>query len=346
MIHLKQENATGSVYRVERLDVRQVRHVIECLRLKSLDGESPFALITIDCNPTSVRNVDKIVAEIDALDELLFADWAHEKQVGWLGQECLGIVLPNAGPVDASSYQNQIRQFCEIPDSAIDVYCHHRTVLSNESPAVHIESIEDYFVKPLPLWKRLMDISGSLFGLTVSFPFLAICEILIKLTSRGPVMFRQDRVGLGGRPFQILKLRTMFDGADEQKSNLLDQNQSDGLGFKIAEDPRVTPIGKFLRKTSLDELPQLINVLFGQMSLVGPRPLPCSDWQPTELWMNSRHDVTPGITCTWQVHGRSRVSFDEWMAMDIQYVNSRSIGLDAKLLAETLPAVASRRGAW
>ena len=197
------------------------------------------------------------------------------------------------------------------------VYCHQRTLLSSESPAIEIDPIEDLFLKPMPAWKRLIDILGSLFGLTVSLPFLIICAILIKLTSRGPVMFRQKRVGLGGRAFEILKLRTMVDGADEQKSNLVDQNQSDGLGFKIADDPRITPIGKFLRKTSLDELPQLFNVLRGQMSLVGPRPLPCSDWEPSELWMNERHDVTPGITCIWQVHGRSRVSFDEWMQMDI-----------------------------
>ncbi|MEM7312394.1 MAG: sugar transferase, partial [Planctomycetota bacterium] len=249
-------------------------------------------------------------------------------------------------PLDAWSYRSQIQTHCQFPESAVRVYCHQRTLLTNVSPTVELESVGDVFMRPMPIWKRMIDIMGSLFGLTVSFPFLLICAILIKLTSRGPVLFRQKRVGLGGRPFDIFKLRTMVDGADEQKSNLVDQNQSDGLGFKIANDPRVTPIGKFLRKTSLDELPQLYNVLIGKMSLVGPRPLPCSDWKPSELWMNQRHDVTPGITCIWQVHGRSRVSFDEWMQMDISYVDSRSFWLDAKLLAETLPAVASRRGAW
>ena len=139
----------------------------------------------------------------------------------------------------------------------------------------------------------------------------------------------------------------MVDGAESVRSDLAEQNESDGCAFKITKDPRVTFVGNLLRKTSLDELPQLINVLRGEMSLVGPRPLPRNDWQPAELWYQGRHDVTPGMTCTWQVVGRgnTNISFEEWVLMDLEYVETVGFWTDLKLLFRTIPAVLTQRGA-
>jgi lipopolysaccharide/colanic/teichoic acid biosynthesis glycosyltransferase len=174
---------------------------------------------------------------------------------------------------------------------------------------------------------------------------MAICAALIKLTSTGPVIFAQPRAGLGGKPFMIYKFRTMCVGAEAQQAMLRAKNEQDGPAFKIKDDPRVTTIGKFLRKTSIDELPQLWNVLLGDMTLVGPRPLPVKESDACEGWQRRRLDVTPGLTCIWQVKGRSRVSFAEWVRMDVAYIRRRTFWHDLVILAQTVPAVLLRRGA-
>jgi lipopolysaccharide/colanic/teichoic acid biosynthesis glycosyltransferase len=150
---------------------------------------------------------------------------------------------------------------------------------------------------------------------------------------------------LGGRSFTIYKIRTMVPDAEAQKLKLRGHNEQDGPAFKIKDDPRVTRIGKFLRKTSIDELPQLWNVLRGDMTLVGPRPLPVTESNACEGWQRRRLDVTPGLTCIWQVKGRSRVSFAEWVRMDVAYIRRRTIWHDVSILAQTVPAVLLRRGA-
>ncbi len=152
----------------------------------------------------------------------------------------------------------------------------------------------------------------------------------IKFTSPGPVFFRQSRSGRGGRPFFMYKFRSMVVDAEESKSELLTLNEQDGPAFKLTSDPRVTRLGQFLRDTSLDELPQLINVFKGDMSLVGPRPLPCEETAGCLDWQRRRLDVTPGLTCIWQVRGRSRVTFNEWVRMDLQYVRRQSCGKTSK----------------
>ncbi|HWB14661.1 MAG TPA: sugar transferase [Pirellulales bacterium] len=204
--------------------------------------------------------------------------------------------------------------------------------------------LEDVFVQPLPFWKRLLDVLGASFGLVLCAPVMAVLAVLIKLESPGPVFFRQWRTGQGGRPFVMYKFRSMTADAEQRRAALATLNEQDGPAFKIRFDPRVTRLGRGLRSTSLDELPQLWNVLWGDMSLVGPRPLPCDESDACARWQRRRLDVRPGLTCIWQVRGRSRVSFDEWMRMDLQYVASHSIGQDLKLLAATAWAVLRRTG--
>jgi lipopolysaccharide/colanic/teichoic acid biosynthesis glycosyltransferase len=197
-----------------------------------------------------------------------------------------------------------------------------------------------------PAWpKRLLDFGVAALVLTLASPVLAIVALMIKYTSEGPVIFKQWRSGLGGRPFQIYKFRTMCANADALKATLRAQSEQDGPAFKMTHDPRVTSIGRFLRKTSLDELPQLFNVLKGDMSLVGPRPLPLDEQAQSDQWHKGRLEVMPGLTCIWQVHGRSRVTFEEWMRMDLGYIRRYQIWHDLKLMFETIPAVLLRRGA-
>jgi lipopolysaccharide/colanic/teichoic acid biosynthesis glycosyltransferase len=182
-------------------------------------------------------------------------------------------------------------------------------------------------------------------GLLVLSPVMILSALAIKGTSHGPVIFKQRRAGLGGRPFWIYKFRTMTIDAEAKKAALRSISEQDGPAFKLTNDPRITGIGKFLRETSLDELPQLWNVLKGDMSLVGPRPLPMDESAECEQWQRSRLDVTPGLTCIWQVKGRSRVTFDQWMRMDVNYIRSRNFFHDIKILTQTIPAVLLRKGA-
>ena len=193
--------------------------------------------------------------------------------------------------------------------------------------------------------RRSIDVVGASIGLILASPLLLAAAAAIKLTSRGPVLFVQQRAGLGGRPFPIYKLRTMCQGADAMKARLKGLSEQDGAAFKLTNDPRVTRVGAVLRKTSLDELPQLWNVLVGDMSLVGPRPLPVDEAEAVAGWQRRRLDVMPGLTCIWQVEGRSRVSFVEWMRMDMQYIRRPSLTADLKLMFATVPAVLARRGA-
>lgn len=206
-------------------------------------------------------------------------------------------------------------------------------------------SLARLFVKPLPWWKRMMDILCAGTGLLILSPLLGIIALLIKLTSRGPVIFRQSRAGLGGRPFMIFKFRTMVVDAEARKKSLRQFSEQDGPAFKLTNDPRITRIGRILRTTSLDELPQLWNVFVGDMSLVGPRPLPCDESDGCDIWQRRRLDVTPGLTCIWQVEGRSRVTFTEWMRMDIRYLMRRNLLHDLNLLLRTIPAILLRKGA-
>lgn len=200
-------------------------------------------------------------------------------------------------------------------------------------------------VSALPVWKRVMDIVGGTVALVVLSPIIFAVATAIRLTSRGPIIFRQQRAGLRGKPFTCYKFRSMVVDAETRKEHLLEYNERSSVAFKMTNDPRVTRLGRFLRKTSLDELPQLFNVLQGEMSLVGPRPLPIDEAQQLRAWHNMRQEVTPGITCLWQIYARQNRSFDLWAGLDIEYIRKRSLLLDLKLLLLTIPAVISMRGA-
>jgi exopolysaccharide biosynthesis polyprenyl glycosylphosphotransferase len=193
--------------------------------------------------------------------------------------------------------------------------------------------------------KQLVDLGCAMLGLLLLSPLLLAVAIAIRLVDGSPVLFVQHRIGLHGRRFAMLKFRTMVREADSLKQKLLAQNELDGPAFKLTHDPRVTRLGAFLRSTSLDELPQLFNVLDGSMSLVGPRPLPVDEQQRIRGTQRRRLSMKPGITGRWQVSGRSDVGFAGWMSMDLDYVDRWSLRLDLRILAATIPAVLRRRGA-
>lgn len=198
------------------------------------------------------------------------------------------------------------------------------------------------FLQPLPIWKRAIDVVASCLGLLTLAPLFTVVAAAIKLTSRGPILFRQLRTGQGGAPFVIYKFRTMCADAEARKSELLDRNEQDGPAFKVENDPRITTVGRYLRRTCLDELPQLWNVLRGDMTLVGPRPLPCDEARRCDVWQQRRLDVVPGLTCFWQVDG-SRDDFAEWMRLDIRYARRAWFWVDIKLLWRTLLKVVLHR---
>lgn len=194
--------------------------------------------------------------------------------------------------------------------------------------------------------KGTIDFAGGLALLITLLPLMAVIALLIKLTSRGPVLFVQDRVGLNKRRFKMFKFRTMVADAPARQHELEKLNEANGPVFKIKDDPRVTPLGRWLRKTSLDELPQLLNILLGDLSLVGPRPLPERDFKRFDkIWFNRRFSVKPGITCIWQISGRSETSFDKWILQDLEYIDKWSLTLDLKILFKTIPTVLRGTGA-
>ncbi len=197
-----------------------------------------------------------------------------------------------------------------------------------------------------PVIKRGFDIVASIVGLILLAPLFLVVAILIKREDGGPIFFVQERTGYNNKPFRMYKFRTMCENAAEMHKFLLEQNELDGPAFKMKEDPRITRIGKFLRHTSIDELPQLLNILKGEMSVVGPRPLPVYETDQMTAYQNTRHLVKPGLTCYWQVMGRTEVPFEEWMELDQKYLEKRSIATDIGLIVMTFRALTAGDGAY
>lgn len=232
-------------------------------------------------------------------------------------------------------------QYCEnLFETPRSVRCHREPF---DDRKVTLKMVPDDYRHRI---KRSIDVLGALIGLVVCAPLFLVVAVLIKLTSQGPVFFRQERYGLGRRTFRICKFRTMVENAEAAQAALEHMNENSGPVFKIFKDPRMTRVGAILRRTSIDELPQLVNVLKGEMSLVGPRPLNLRDvGRFSEAWLMRRFSVKPGLTCLWQISGRSNVSFDRWIELDLHYIDHWSLEMDLKILARTIPAVLKGTGA-
>jgi exopolysaccharide biosynthesis polyprenyl glycosylphosphotransferase len=194
--------------------------------------------------------------------------------------------------------------------------------------------------------KRTFDLVLSTVGLALISPILLVIAIAVKLSSPGPAIYRSVRPGIGGKPFDCFKFRTMREHGDQLQDDLESLNEKSGALFKIRDDPRLTRVGRFLRRFSLDELPQLVNVVRGEMSLVGPRPLPMRDYERLEEWHKKRYLVLPGVTGLWQVSGRAELDFDDLVRLDFYYLERWSVFLDLSILLKTIPAVLRGRGAF
>jgi len=338
------------------LPQNEFQHLLQYERIRADRSGQGFTLIAITpCSqaPTFSSVLTKVLSR--RLREL--------DSVGHLDDGRLGILLPQTSATGAKSLLRDLAtllpsdmtpiEFELIDYHESDVQQPRGGTPSTELPfpgspieqPTGINSMQRLVVRPMPWWKRSMDIFGALLGLLLFSPLFLAIAIAVKLMSKGPIVFRQDRMGRAGKPFKMLKFRTMVADAEEQKMALLSQNEVDGPAFKIENDPRLTRLGRWLRKASLDELPQLWNVLIGDMSLVGPRPLPCEEAAQCHGWRQTRFDVAPGMTCIWQVSGRIHVPFDEWMRMDLRYIRQQTFLGDCKLILLTLPAVLLGHGA-
>jgi exopolysaccharide biosynthesis polyprenyl glycosylphosphotransferase len=250
-------------------------------------------------------------------------------------------------------------------DAAVELVdrCHRHGVRVRVAPStmeILMERVEFVPGQALPLFelkppvfegldfaiKRTFDLIGAVLLVVVLAPVMVLGAAAIKLSSRGPVLYRSMRPGIGGRAFSCLKFRTMVHGAEYLQDHLENRNELGGAIFKIRNDPRITPVGRLMRRWSLDELPQLFNVLRGEMSLVGPRPLPQRDYDRLDDWHRKRYLVLPGMTGLWQVSGRSELDFDELVRLDFLYLERWSVFLDLTIILKTIPAVIRRRGAW
>jgi lipopolysaccharide/colanic/teichoic acid biosynthesis glycosyltransferase len=264
-------------------------------------------------------------------------------ELGWLDATRIALSLPLTGATAAAVTAARIA--AEGGPKSWSLYSQPAVRERQEQTDMHVRPIAELLRDPLPSWKRLIDIAGALVLLLLTLPLLLLSAVFVRLSSPGPVLFRQRRAGLYGQPFVLLKFRTMVDGAEAMKQSLLQCNELKGAIFKMKNDPRVTRIGRFLRVTSIDELPQLWNVLRGEMSLVGPRPPTLDEVSSYRAWHRRRLSVQPGITGLWQVSARENNDFDDRVRMDLRYIERRSLLGDLRLLSATVPTVLSRRGA-
>jgi exopolysaccharide biosynthesis polyprenyl glycosylphosphotransferase len=270
---------------------------------------------------------------------------------GWLLTQPVAEVYIAGDPAKHAQEMQEAIDDCELLGVPFALPAHRFRMARARPAEAHPspDGFQHYLpIKPRPArmaLKRLFDVCASGAALVVLAPPLLLVAALIKLTSRGPVLFRQVRVGLGGRPFFMLKFRSMVVDAEKLKASLASRNEQQGPVFKIRQDPRITPLGRILRKFSIDELPQLVNVLRGEMSIVGPRPPVPSEVSRYEPWQRRRLSVRPGLTCIWQVSGRNQITFEEWMYLDMRYIDHWSLGSDLALVFKTVPVVVTGRGA-
>lgn len=319
----------------------EFRDMIELERISARQQGRVALVVDVDFRDVAPRERRQRHQHLQAWTESMAG---RSASAGWLGHD-RGGVLVSGGSV--SELMADVRALCAVLGQSAGVRCWLEDHTTEDGPMgeMPIRRMPELFARPPAAWKRGLDIVVSLSCLVVLAPLLLTAMAAVFVAGGGPIFFSQLRVGRGGKPFRMYKIRTMSRDAEARKAELLEYNELDGLAFKMQHDPRVTPIGHWLRKLSIDELPQLWNVLRGDMSIVGPRPLPVADWEPTRAGFCRRHDVNPGITCTWQVAGRCRVSFDAWMEMDLKYARRVTLLGDARLILQTLPAVLSQHGA-
>jgi exopolysaccharide biosynthesis polyprenyl glycosylphosphotransferase len=290
---------------------------------------SPSAIPANGIRPLgSLRDLEKVLGS-ERIDEVIIAD-------------------PDFPQVEAVELVDQCHQRgvrVRLAPSTMEILIHRAQFIPGQSVPL-FELGPPVFEGVDFALKRTFDIIGSILLLVLLSPLLLVITIAVRLTSRGPILFRSTRRGIGQRPFDCLKFRTMHTDAEEQQDDLEQLNEASGALFKIRDDPRLTRVGRLLRRFSLDELPQLVNVLLGEMSLVGPRPLPQRDYEMLEDWHRKRYLVLPGITGLWQVSGRSELDFDDLVHLDFIYLEHWSLALDLTILLKTIPAVLSQRGAY
>jgi exopolysaccharide biosynthesis polyprenyl glycosylphosphotransferase len=276
----------------------------------------------------NIANIPRLVKEL-AIDEVIITlPWMYHRKIVSIIAQC---------------EREQVRVRI-VPDIFQMTLSHLDTVDLGGIPMIGVRDIS--ISGSRRVFKRAMDIVVSVAGVVIGFPFFLLIAAVIRLDSPGPVLFTQIRVGKNERLFACYKFRSMREGAEEEREMLLDRNEMDGPIFKIRDDPRVTKVGRFLRRTSLDELPQIVNVLMGHMSLVGPRPAIPSEVQRYQPWHKRRLEVAPGMTGLWQVSGRSQLTFDEQVLLDLYYIENWSPVLDLQILLRTLPKVLLGEGAY
>jgi exopolysaccharide biosynthesis polyprenyl glycosylphosphotransferase len=276
----------------------------------------------------SLRDLDGVLAD-EGIDEVIIAD----------------ADFPQVDAVELVDRCHVRGVRVRVAPSTMEILIHRAEFLPGESVPL-FELKPPVFEGIDFLLKRTFDVVGSLLLLTLLSPLLAAIWLAVRLSSRGPVVYRSRRPGIGQRPFDCLKFRTMHNDAEQRQADLEALNEASGALFKIRDDPRMTKVGRLLRRFSLDELPQLVNVLRGEMSLVGPRPLPERDFEKLQEWHRKRYLVLPGITGLWQVSGRSELDFDDLVHLDFLYLEHWSLALDLTILFKTIPAVFSQRGAF
>jgi lipopolysaccharide/colanic/teichoic acid biosynthesis glycosyltransferase len=340
--------------------IGKMRELLYRERVRADRSGQPVAVLAL-----ALQGLGNQEAALRHLEKVLRRRLRCTDEAGWLREGCLGLILPGTPAEGAWKLADDIcRSFPEhLPPPACTVHAYpwdlglprpgrngaagagaergkpSRNGAAQQPRERQAQPLELLFEQATPPWKRCLDIAGGLTGLVLLLPLLLTVGIAVKFSSRGPILYGQQRSGRGGRPFTMYKFRTMVVDAEARKKDLLALNEQDGPAFKIRKDPRITVIGRFLRATSIDELPQLWNVLRGEMSLVGPRPLPCLETAACDRWHRQRLDVTPGLTCIWQVCGRSQVTFDQWVRMDVHYIRRRTLFRDVLILLQTIPVV-------
>ena len=353
------------------------RVLLQQERMRSARSGLPFSLLALAIEELAIEGQNSRAGNLASGNGHLARLKRHLKQrlrlpdaAGWLDDGRIGVLLPDTPAEGAHVVASDVQSRCVVEGFSVEcgVYTYssdrpnkadkadppapgsgngqsRRSTVAWPPGENPVRALETLFMRRIPAWKRAIDIIGATTGLILLLPLFVVVAAAIKLTSPGPVLFTQKRRGHGGVKFRMYKFRSMVVDAESRKAGLLQLDEQDGPAFKITDDPRMTPLGRLLRRSSIDELPQLWNVLSGDMSLVGPRPLPCNESDGCAPWQKCRLDIMPGLTCLWQIKGRSKVSFDEWVRMDMEYMRKIGPVTDLLIILKTIPAVLLRRGA-